>query len=177
MKKNIAVENLNAIVANNRADKLVAEIKMSDPDFLADADIAPRVRLHKIVLREQAFDTPKGKNIYAFAKCAGRNLTILVDVKSGKAQLCPVANIVSSAPVKGKFVIDGTVYGLKDTLNGNPRYEACGSTHKPRAKALNKHRTMLDLAADKHDAAAAYYLEPEPGESWDDFDADILNNL
>ncbi|MBR1825136.1 MAG: hypothetical protein IJ770_00930 [Alphaproteobacteria bacterium] len=161
--KTIRVENLNAIVANVKADKLIEEIRQKRPEFLAEAVIPNKMQLRKVTLRERAFETPKGCPIYAFSKQISRRIAILVDIKTGIARLCPVSGIVSDTPVEGKFTIDGVTYKLKDTLNGHPRYTSCGASRRPRAKALVKHKVITQVHADRQEALDAYWQEDEPG--------------
>ncbi len=144
MKKRIICDaNLNSIVANTKADKVIAAIRKERPNFLADARIEGEVKLRKITLREPAFNSPAGKPLYAFVKRASKKLTAIVDVESGKAELLPTSIIDSTVSVTGKFTIGGVDYDLKDTMNGLPRYHACGGGHKSRAKALLKKRLMF----------------------------------
>lgn len=144
-KKIICDENLNSIVANAKADKAIAAVRKEYPSFLANETIPTEMQLRKITLREPAFDVPAGKPVYAFAKRLSKKLTVLVELTSGKAEIISTATIDSNAPVNGKFNIDGVVYDLKDTMNGCPRYRACGSEHKARAKGQIKRR-LKDLA-------------------------------
>ena len=141
-KKTICAANLNSIVANTKADKCIAAIRIERPDFLTNAEIPTQVQLRKVTLREQAFGIPAGQPLYAFAKQVSKRLIVLVEVRTGKAELFAVSRVASMTPVTDKFTIDGVVYGKKDTMNDCPRYAACGSTRKPRAKALFKKRLM-----------------------------------
>lgn len=147
MKKRIICDaNLNSIVANTKADKTIRAIRNDYPDFLADETIDTEVKLRRVTLNKETFNVPAGNPLYAFAKRAGKELTALIDVASGKVALVPSSIISATAPVTGRFEIDGNIYELKDTMNGCPRYRACGSTHKPRAKALLKKSLMsIDL--------------------------------
>lgn len=144
-KKTICDANLNSLVANAKADKAIKAIRRDYPSFLTDETVATEMQLRKLTMREPHFDVPAGKPLYAFAKRAGKKLTILVELTSGKAEIVPTATIDSTAPVNGKFTIDGVKYELKDTMNGCPRYRACGSEHKSRAKAQLK-RQLKDIA-------------------------------
>ena len=164
MKKKIFSEvNLNSIVANARADKAIKSLFKEYPNFPVDEVIAAEVQLRKVTLNQSPFDAPAGKPFYAFAKRAGQEWTALVDLASGKAALVPTAVISSTAPVNGRFMVDGKMYEIKDTVNGQPRYRVCGSEHKPRAKAQNKHKMLLQAHADLQDSSAACWLEDEPG--------------
>lgn len=161
--RKISSANLNAIVANTKTNKLVDEIRSMRPEFLSTATIPTKVQLRKVVLREQAFGIPAGTPIYAFAKRASKRVILLVDVRTGLARLSPMSSLISSAPVTGKFEIDGVTYKQKDTVNGQPRYSACGSVRKSRAKALNKHKMLNQVHAARQDALDEYWLEEEPG--------------
>ena len=146
MKKRIvSVVNLNSLVANAKADKAIKSLLKEFPNFPVDEVIAAEVQLRKVTLSQSPFDAPVGKPFYAFAKRAGQEWTALVDLVSGKAALVPTAAISSTVPVNGRFVVDGTMYELKDTVNGQPRYRVCGSEHKPRAKAQLRRR-LKDMA-------------------------------
>lgn len=144
-KKTICEANLNSIVANTKADKAIKTILKDCPNFPVDESVANEMQLRKLTLNRTTFDVPSGKPLYAFAKRAGQEWTALVDVTSGKAALVPTSIISSTVPVTGRFMIDGTMYELKDTLNGHPRYRVCGSEHKPRAKAQLRRR-LKDMA-------------------------------
>ena len=145
MKKTICSENLNSMIANAKADKAIAIIRNEYPNFLVNEIIPTEMQLRKITLREPAFDVPAGKPVYAFAKRVSKKLTALVELTSGKAEIVPTSTIDSNAPVNGKFSINGVIYDLKDTMNGCPRYRACGSEHKARAKGQVRRR-LKDLA-------------------------------
>lgn len=146
MKKRIISEvNLNSIVANNKADKAIKSLLKKYPNFPVDEVIAAAVQLRKVTLDQSPFDAPAGKPFYAFAKRAGQEWTALVDLVSGKAAVVPTSAISSTAPVNGRFMVDGTMYEIKDTVNDQPRYRVCGSEHKPRAKAQLRRR-LKDMA-------------------------------
>lgn len=145
MKKKIICEaNLNSIVANTKADKAIKAIRNESPNFLAEAPIENEVKLRKVTLRESAFNAPAGSPLYVFMKRASKKLTVVVDVETGKAKVIPTSIIDSNVAVTGRFEINGVTYELKDTMNGCPRYRACGSKFKSRAKALLK-KSLMDV--------------------------------
>lgn len=139
--KTICDQNLNSIIANNKANIVIEVLKQKDPLSFAGATIEPHVQLNKIVLRKRALGASAGKPFYAFSKRAG-TLTILVNVASGKSGAFDDSVIASATQVQERFEIDGVIYDQKDTLNGQPRYRAVGRTEKPRAKAQIKHALM-----------------------------------
>ena len=137
MNKNAKVVNpMNLVghVANDKANKVINAMGCTDT-------VAPNVQLHKVVLREQAFNAPAGKPFYAFAKSAG-NLTILVDVVTGHSLAVDGSIIASMSQVTGKFKIDGVIYDKLDTVNGQTRYHAVRVSRRTRAKAIFKRRIM-----------------------------------
>ena len=140
-KKIIRDENLNSIVANNKANIAIEVAIQHNPTAFCGVMIEPNVQLNKVVLRERAFGNSAGKPFYAFAKRAGE-VTILVDVVSGKTAFFDDSAISAAALVNERFTIKGVIYDKKDTLNGCPRYRAVGCVEKPRAKALLKQRLM-----------------------------------
>ena len=144
--KFIRPENLNAIVANNKANVGIEVAKQKDPTCLAGATIEQNVQLNKVVLREKAFGTKANRPFYAFSKRAGA-LTVLVDVNTGKTGLFDDSVIASATQVGEQFEIGGVIYGLKDTLNGQPRYRAVGRVEKPRAKGVLK-RALLRIVGE-----------------------------
>ena len=146
-KKTISEVNLNSIVANAKADKAIRSLLKEYPNCPVDEVIAAEVQLRKVTLNQSPFDAPAGKPFYAFAKRAGQEWTAMVDLASGKAALVPTAAISSTVPVTGRFKVDGKMYDVRDTMNGQPRYRVCGSEHKPRAKAVLKRR-LMDMAHD-----------------------------
>ena len=146
-KKTISEVNLNSIVANAKADKAIRSLLKEYPNCPVDEVIAAEVQLRKVTLNQSPFDAPAGKPFYAFAKRAGQEWIAMVDLASGKAALVPTAAISSTVPVTGRFKVDGKMYDVRDTMNGQPRYRVCGSEHKPRAKAVLKRR-LMDMAHD-----------------------------
>ena len=136
-KKTICAENLNAIIANNKANIAIAVAEQNNPACFAGATIDSGVHLNKVVMRDRAFGNRAGRPFYAFVKRAG-DITILVDVASGKSALFDDAVISSAKQVNERFEIKGVIYDQKDTVNGFPRYRAVGCVEKPRAKAQLK---------------------------------------
>lgn len=136
-KRFVRPENLNSIVANNKANIAIEVALQNDPTCFAGATIDQNVQLNKVVLREKAFGTKANRPFYAFSKRAGA-LTVLVDVTSGKTGLFDDSVIASATQVNEQFEIKGVIYGLKDTLNGQPRFRAVGCVEKPRAKGVLK---------------------------------------
>ncbi len=149
MRKNKIINsaNLNAIVANDKAEKVVKAIRREYPSFLAGNPLDAEIKLRKITLRSEAFGKSAGQPMYAFAKRLSNKLTVLVELESGKAEMFSTSVIDSTENVAGKFTIDGVIYDIKDTVNGCPRYAPCGSERKPRAKAQLRRR-LRDLASD-----------------------------
>lgn len=136
MNKNKVINPMNLVghVANDKADKMITAAGITGA-------IAPSVQLNKVILREQAFNAPAGKPIYAFAKSAN-NLTVLVDVVTGHSLAIDNSVIASMAQVTGKFKIDGVIYDRLDTVNGQARYHAVHISRRTRAKAIIKRRIM-----------------------------------
>lgn len=139
--KFIRTENLNSIIANNKANIGIEVARQNDPTCFAGATIEPNVQLNKVVLRAKAFGIKANRPFYAFSKRAGA-LTVLVDVNTGKTRLFDDSVIASATQVGEQFEIGGVIYGLKDTLNDQPRYRAVGRVEKPRAKARLKKDLM-----------------------------------
>ena len=137
-KKVINPMNLVGFVADEKANKVISFMSLSD------AVIETGIRLNKVVLREQAFNTPAGTPFYAFAKAVGE-LTVLVDVRSGKPIMVDNSVIASMAKVNNEFSIDGVIYGKKDTVNNCPRYVVCRTARKVRAKAMNKFNMLKEV--------------------------------
>lgn len=140
MNKNTKVVNqMNLVghIANEKANKVINAMGCT-------GTVAPSVQLHKVILRKQAFDAPAGKPFYAFAKSTG-DMTVLVDVVTGRPLAINGSAIASMVQVTGKFKIDGVIYDKLDTVNGQARYHAVRVSRRTRAKALLKKRIM-DLA-------------------------------
>jgi len=143
MKKRIISDaNLNGIVANSKANKVIREFIAEHPNFSADRALESEMKLRKVTLREKLFGVPAGKPRYVFAKRVSKKLTVLVDVATGKTELVASAVVDSTEAVNGKFTVNGISYNIKDTVNGQPRYTARGTVHKPRAKAHRKYELM-----------------------------------
>lgn len=138
-KKVINPMNLVGYVANAKANKFIADMN------LAGVTVNTGIQLNKVILRKQTLNAPAGKPFYAFAKSAGEQ-TILIDLVSGKPVAVNNSAITSMTQVTGKFVIDGVIYGKKDTLHNYPRYTVCSTLRQPRSKAMNRRKTMAEFS-------------------------------
>ena len=115
MGKIISVTNLNAFVANNEIDCAIAasgsEVKEKS------------VRLVKMVLRKSpTHKLQKNVPLVAFVKNAGDKVVAKV-LTNGVVVVLNNSNISSLCEVKGDFSLNGVIYGVKDTINGFPRYK------------------------------------------------------
>lgn len=161
MNKNTKVINpMNLVghIANDKANKVINAMGCTDT-------VAPNVQLHKVVLREQAFNAPAGTPFYAFAKSAG-DLTVLVDVVTGRPLATDGSVIASMSQVTGKFKIDGVIYDKLDTLNGQARYHVVRVSRRTRAKAQTRAKMLTQLHTEQQNAAADYWQRDEPSD-WD----------
>lgn len=128
----IALEKLNSILVNRKADKVIAAFSKKNPDLIFDSD--RNVHLVKIILRVAGFKKNARVPFYAFVKRAGEYVAV-VDVETGAAQVIDPSVIASETDVKGNFRIDGVTYGLKDTVDGFKRYRPLSCEPKrPRRK-------------------------------------------
>lgn len=128
----IALEKLNTILVNRKADKVIADFSKKNPDLIGECD--RNVHLVKIILRVAGFKKNARVPFYAFIKRAGA-YDVVVDVETGAAQVVDPSIIASETDVKGNFRIDGVTYGLKDTIGGFKRYRPLSCEPKrPRQK-------------------------------------------
>jgi len=128
----IALEKLNSILVNIKADKTIDEFDKKNPGLIGERD--GKVHLVKIILRVGSFKKAAHVPFYAFVKKAGSYIAI-VDVETGAAQIVDPSVIASETDVKGNFRINGVTYGLKDTVNGCKRYRPLSCEPKrPRRK-------------------------------------------
>lgn len=121
MKKTIAVQNLNAYVANQVINQAILEA--------GEQTREKTVHLAKVILRESP--THKLKTnvpLVAFVKNAGDKLAIRV-LANGVTVLLNDSHILSVSEVHGDFTINGITYALKDTINGCPRYKVKRTKH------------------------------------------------
>lgn len=132
-KKEICEAKLNAVVANQKAEKVVKQLLKLSPDGFVDTPAELGVRLVKVVLRCKAFGHPARIPFYAFVKDMA-SLSILVDIQSGAVEVFDASTVSACANVTGDFVINGVTYGLKDTVNGQKRYHALPGREKPRER-------------------------------------------
>lgn len=128
--KKITALKINELVANQKANAVAKVLQKKDPTAVVERN----VYLREVVCRQPAFDHAAGVPFYAFAKNVGKNV-ILVDVMSGKAKAFTSSSLASITRVKRHFKIGGTVYAVKDTINGHRRYRVVRSgASKPRKK-------------------------------------------
>jgi hypothetical protein len=113
--RKISNQNLNAYLANQIIDKAIADAGEQSP--------YKTVQLAKIILRSSPnhkLDT--GVPIYGFVKNVGE-ITAIKVLTNGAVVLIKSSQIVSSSEIKGEFTISGVTYGVKDYINGFPRYK------------------------------------------------------
>ena len=113
--RKISEVNLNAIIANRCLDKAI--------EAAGEKTNEKSVRLVKVVLRKTTSHKMKARvPLYAFVKNVGSKLAIKV-LTTGVTAIIESSNISSVSEVKGDFSIGGITYGVKDTINGCPRYK------------------------------------------------------
>lgn len=128
MQKSICSSKLNSLLADAKASVALATVQSEDV-------VAEDTRLSKISLRSEFAGHPVGSPFYAFVKRSGK-LFCVIDLKSGAIIIVGNDNIASLTNVKDNFEVDGICYGLKDTINGWPRYRAlCALKRSKRRKA------------------------------------------
>lgn len=116
--KEISNQNLNAYVANQKIDKAIAKA--------GEKSHNKTVWLCKIILR----NSPSHKlkefvPMYAFVKNAG-NKTAFMILSNGVTAVMDNSQFFSVSEVNGDFTFHGVTYGIKDTVNGYPRYKVKG---------------------------------------------------
>ena len=114
MRKFISESNLNAFVANQKANKVI--------DAQGQSSANSGVFLSRVVLRIKAFKHPSGVPFYAFVKQAGEQ-TVLVDVETGATRTVANHQFATQTNVRGKFKIGCFTYEQRDTIHGMPRYK------------------------------------------------------
>lgn len=131
MQKSICSSKLNSLLADAKASVALATVQSEDV-------VAEDTRLSKISLRSEFARHPAGTPFYAFVKRSG-DLYGVIDLKSGAIIVVGNDNIASLTNVKGNFEVDGICYGLKDTINGWPRYRAlCALKRNKRLRTFTK---------------------------------------
>ncbi len=114
--KKISEMNLNAFIANRCLDKTI--------EAAGEKTNETSARLARVVLRKTTSHKMKARvPLYAFVKNVGSKLAIKV-LTTGVTAIVESSNIFSVSEVKGDFSIGGVTYGVKDTINGCPRYKA-----------------------------------------------------
>ena len=112
--KEISAKNLNAYVANQKIDKAITAA--------GEKSLNKNVWLCKIILRTSS--NPKLKTcvpMFAFVKNAGKKIAFMV-LSNGVTAVMDNSQ-VSVSEVSGDFTFHGVTYGVKDTINGMPRYK------------------------------------------------------
>ncbi len=148
MAKTIALEKLNSVLANIKANKALEVYNQQKPDSKIGT-VEENVHLAKVTLRVNFAKNEANHPFYAFVKNAGKML-IIVDLVSGTAKVVTPSTVASVTNVKGNFRINGVTYGLKDTINGQPRfrplsYEPKKDRHK---MSINGEEVTRALAED-----------------------------
>ena len=116
--KQISANNLNAMVANNAIDEALGKIGIKTRSH--------RVYLVKIILRKSPTHKVKtGIPLFAFAKSIGDKLAVKF-LANGAVAVLEDFNIRMVSEVRGDFTVSGVTYGIKDTINGFPRYKVKG---------------------------------------------------
>lgn len=115
LMKTISETNLNAYIANDEINKAIAA---------ADEKTRyKRVHLAKLILRKSPMHKLKiNVPLIAFVKQAGDKLAVKV-LTMGKVVLLNDTDISSLSEIPGEFTLGGVTYGIKDTINGFPRYK------------------------------------------------------
>lgn len=113
MKNFISEANLNAYMANQKANKVITAQDLPSNNGIS---------LSRVVLRIKAFKHPSGVPFYAFVKQAGEQ-TVLVDVETGATKVVSNHQFAAQTNVRGKFKIGCFTYEQKDTIHGMPRYK------------------------------------------------------
>ena len=115
MKKQISVNNLNSMVANNVIDEALAKVGIITH--------CQRVYLVKLILRKSPSHKIKTNvPLYAFAKSVGDKLAVKV-LTTGAVAVLDDTHIQMVSEVRGDFTLNGVTYGVKDTINGFRRYK------------------------------------------------------
>lgn len=135
MKKIIALEKLNSLLVNIKADKAIKDFYVQNPGSIDSSNIETKIYLKRVVLRVSAINNVAGVPFYAFVKKADKMVAI-VDVFSGSTQVIDPSIIASETDVKNDtFRIHGVTYGLQDVINGCKRYRPLSiEPSKPRQK-------------------------------------------
>ena len=114
-KKTISVRNLNAFVANKEIDFAIQQA--------GEQTHERTVRLAKIILRDSPTHKLKANvPMFAFVKNAGDKLAAMV-LTNGVTVLLDNSQLLSASEIHGDFSLGGVTYGVKDTVNGYPRYK------------------------------------------------------
>lgn len=113
--KEISNQNLNAYVANQKIDKAIAKA--------GEKSLYKTVRLCKIILRNSS--NPKLQTcvpMFAFVKSVGKKIAFMV-MSNGVTAVMDNSQVSSVSEINGDFTFHGVTYGVKDTINGYPRYK------------------------------------------------------
>lgn len=134
----IALEKLNGMLVNVKADTAFAEFQKKNPECIDLTTCDKQPQLVQLVLRVPMFKKNTAVPFYAFIKHSN-TLAAVVDVQTGSVKVIDPSVIASETEVHGDFRIKGVTYGLKDTIDGFKRYRPLSiEPRRPR-----KHLTPL----------------------------------
>lgn len=113
--RKISNQNLNAIVANQVIDQAIMAAGGKSP--------YKTVQLAKVILRDTPTHKLKtGVPIYAFVKGTNDGLAVKA-LTCCQVVMLDNSQIVSASEIHGDFTVGGVTYGVKDHVNGIPRYK------------------------------------------------------
>jgi len=148
--KEICAAKTNALVANDKMNQAVINYNANHKCQLnTDGDVVvARVIIASSTgkfgkqkpsskdTKKNRFTNPIGTPFLCFMKNVNANKTLIVGIKSGKADIVDRRNLSVKHKDMKTFNINGVCYHVKDTVNGLPRFVAHHNT-APRCKNLN----------------------------------------
>ncbi|MBQ8481790.1 MAG: hypothetical protein IJ532_04590 [Alphaproteobacteria bacterium] len=139
MKKEICPAKTNALVANNKMNQAVMNYNANHKRQLtADGNVvvasviisSGSVKFGKQKnnspkdTKKNRFTNPAGVPILCFMKNVNANKTVIVGIRSGKADIVDRRYLSIKHKDMKTFRVNGVCYHIKDTVNGLPRFTA-----------------------------------------------------
>ena len=111
--KNIAMENLNLLLIDNKMNAYIKKNGLTQTE--------ERCRLVKMTLRHHVHHFPENVPFIAAVKKCGEQNVVFFLKRTKMASIADI-DISSETNIKDSFEVDGQTYKMKDTINGFPRY-------------------------------------------------------
>lgn len=151
MCKIIDPKNLNAYYVNCKANRAMKKFADANPELL-DTEMLTKLmpRLVQLVLRVDTFKHPAGAPFFAYIKNDSQ-LSIVVDVQTGKAQVLDSSVIASETNVGSSFQLGGITYEL---ANENARWKRYNTTKIESKKHPKPRKRLTPLSPEVANADA-----------------------